>query len=120
MCIYHIPVLLRESIAALAIKPSGIYVDATFGGGGHSREILNQLGNGVVLLGFDQDPDTGKTSRTTSVFSGSSPISVTFTISADIRDIPWQTAFWPILVYRGINSTRVNADSLFVLTVRWI
>ncbi|MFA5227407.1 MAG: 16S rRNA (cytosine(1402)-N(4))-methyltransferase RsmH [Bacteroidales bacterium] len=58
MCIYHIPVLLRESIAALAIKPSGIYVDATFGGGGHSREILNQLGNGGVLLGFDQDPDT--------------------------------------------------------------
>jgi 16S rRNA (cytosine1402-N4)-methyltransferase len=53
---YHQPVMLRESIDGLAIKPGGIYVDATFGGGGHSREILNRIGNGK-LLAFDQDKD---------------------------------------------------------------
>lgn len=53
---YHLPVLLRESIDGLDIKPGGIYVDATFGGGGHSREILSRIGNGK-LLAFDQDKD---------------------------------------------------------------
>lgn len=58
MCTYHKPVLLRESIAALAVKPAGVYVDATFGGGGHSRAVLEQLGSKGKLLGFDQDTDT--------------------------------------------------------------
>ena len=53
---YHIPVLLNESIAGLAIKPDGVYVDLTFGGGGHSREIMKRLRNGQ-LIAFDQDPD---------------------------------------------------------------
>lgn len=53
---YHIPVLLNESIEGLNIKSDGIYVDATFGGGGHSFEILNQLGNGK-LFAFDVDED---------------------------------------------------------------
>lgn len=53
---YHIPVLLQESVAALNLKPNGIYVDVTFGGGGHSLEILRQL-DGGKLFGFDQDPD---------------------------------------------------------------
>jgi 16S rRNA (cytosine1402-N4)-methyltransferase len=53
---YHQPVMLRESIDGLDIKPDGIYVDATFGGGGHSREILSRIGNGK-LLAFDQDKD---------------------------------------------------------------
>jgi 16S rRNA (cytosine1402-N4)-methyltransferase len=53
---YHKPVMLHESVDALNIKPGGIYVDATFGGGGHSREILKRLGNGK-LIGFDQDED---------------------------------------------------------------
>ena len=52
---YHNPVLLQECIDFLALKPNGIYVDATFGGGGHSREILRQL-EGGKLFGFDQDP----------------------------------------------------------------
>jgi len=51
---YHKSVLLRESIEALAIRPGGIYVDATFGGAGHSAAILSQLGDGK-LIGFDQD-----------------------------------------------------------------
>jgi 16S rRNA (cytosine1402-N4)-methyltransferase len=52
---YHIPVLLPESVSGLAVKPDGVYVDLTFGGGGHSREILKQLRNGK-LIAFDQDP----------------------------------------------------------------
>lgn len=54
---YHLPVLASESIDALAIRPGGTYVDATFGGGGHSRLILSQLGEDGHLLGFDQDDD---------------------------------------------------------------
>ncbi|HOO68925.1 MAG TPA: 16S rRNA (cytosine(1402)-N(4))-methyltransferase RsmH [Bacteroidales bacterium] len=58
MGLYHTPVLLRESIESLNIKSSGIYLDATFGGGGHSRAILEQLGQKGRLLAFDQDPDS--------------------------------------------------------------
>ncbi|MCM1153369.1 MAG: 16S rRNA (cytosine(1402)-N(4))-methyltransferase RsmH [Muribaculum sp.] len=54
---YHIPALLDESIKALNIKPDGIYADATFGGGGHSRAILGLLGEHGRLFGFDQDMD---------------------------------------------------------------
>ena len=54
---YHVPVLLNESVDALAIKPDGVYVDATFGGGGHSREILSRLGQGGRLFAFDQDSE---------------------------------------------------------------
>ncbi|MBR6431438.1 MAG: 16S rRNA (cytosine(1402)-N(4))-methyltransferase RsmH [Muribaculaceae bacterium] len=55
--VYHIPALLRESIDGLAIKPDGTYVDATFGGGGHSRAIVERLGNNGRLIGMDQDID---------------------------------------------------------------
>ena len=54
---YHVPVLLRESIDGLDIKPDGVYVDVTFGGGGHSREILQRLGEKGHLYSFDQDED---------------------------------------------------------------
>lgn len=54
---YHNPVLLTASIAGLNINPDGVYVDVTFGGGGHSREILNFLGPKGKLFGFDQDED---------------------------------------------------------------
>lgn len=54
---YHVPVLLQECIDGLNIKPDGVYVDVTFGGGGHSREILSKLGKDGVLIAFDQDPD---------------------------------------------------------------
>lgn len=54
---YHVPVLLMESVDGLAIKPDGIYVDVTFGGGGHSREILRRLGPAGHLYSFDQDAD---------------------------------------------------------------
>ncbi len=54
---YHNPVLLMESVDGLNIKPDGVYVDVTFGGGGHSREILSRLGDKGRLLAFDQDVD---------------------------------------------------------------
>jgi len=54
---YHTPVMLQECIEALNIKPGGTYVDVTFGGGGHSREIMKHLGADGRLLGFDQDAD---------------------------------------------------------------
>ena len=54
---YHVPVLLGESLEGLAIQPEGIYVDVTFGGGGHSREILSRLHDEGHLYGFDQDAD---------------------------------------------------------------
>ena len=57
---YHVPVLLNETLEGLNIKPNGVYVDVTFGGGGHSRVILERLGKGGRLFGFDQDEDAMK------------------------------------------------------------
>ena len=57
---YHVPVLLHECIDALQIKPDGVYVDVTFGGGGHSRLILEKLGPQGSLIAFDQDADAKK------------------------------------------------------------
>ena len=54
---YHVPVLLHESVDGLNIRPGGIYVDVTFGGGGHSREILSRLDTSAHLYSFDQDAD---------------------------------------------------------------
>jgi 16S rRNA (cytosine1402-N4)-methyltransferase len=58
--IYHVPVLLQEAIESLAITPSGIYVDCTFGGGGHSKKILEKLNEEGKLIVFDQDEDARK------------------------------------------------------------
>ncbi len=57
---YHKPVLLQQAVAALAVVPNGIYVDATFGGGGHSQEILSRLGDAGKLIGFDQDSEAAQ------------------------------------------------------------
>ena len=57
---YHVPVLLRESVDGLDIQPDGIYVDVTFGGGGHSKEILSRLSEKGHLYSFDQDADAEK------------------------------------------------------------
>ena len=57
MSVYHTPVLLQESVSALCINPAGVYVDATFGGGGHSAAILAQLGSKGRLIAIDRDED---------------------------------------------------------------
>ena len=57
---YHNPVMLQECVDGLNIKPDGLYIDVTFGGGGHSREILKHLGMDGRLLAFDQDADAKK------------------------------------------------------------
>jgi 16S rRNA (cytosine1402-N4)-methyltransferase len=66
---YHVPVLLIKSVDGLNIQSGGIYVDATFGGGGHSREILNRLGGTGHLYGFDQDEDAEKNTFTDKAFT---------------------------------------------------
>src|ERR671913_222374 len=55
--VYHVPVMLEPAVDALVLNPSGTYVDCTFGGGGHSREILRRLGPDGRLYAFDQDAD---------------------------------------------------------------
>ena len=60
MTAYHNPVLLNETVSGLDVNPSGVYVDVTFGGGGHSREILSRLDENGKLFAFDQDPDALK------------------------------------------------------------
>jgi len=60
MTTYHTPALLHESISGLNIRPNGVYVDVTFGGGGHSKEILSHLGSTGKLIAFDQDEDAIK------------------------------------------------------------
>lgn len=57
---YHVPVLLKDCLEALNIHPDGVYVDVTFGGGGHSKAIFDQLGEKGALIAFDQDPDAAK------------------------------------------------------------
>jgi 16S rRNA (cytosine1402-N4)-methyltransferase len=57
---YHVPVMLKGSLEGLKIKPDGVYVDVTFGGGGHSRAILEQLNENGKLLAFDQDADAAQ------------------------------------------------------------
>lgn len=66
---YHNPVLLQETVDGLDIKPKGVYVDVTFGGGGHSREIIKRLGDGGKLYAFDQDQDAQQNSIDDSRFT---------------------------------------------------
>ena len=59
---YHNPVLLKQSVDGLEIDPKGIYVDVTFGGGGHSKEIIKRLGDEGRLYAFDQDEEADRKS----------------------------------------------------------
>lgn len=74
---YHVPVLLKESVDGLNIHEGGVYVDVTFGGGGHSREILSRLGGTGRLFGFDQDADAVANSAMLSA-DGKAPQNFTF------------------------------------------
>jgi 16S rRNA (cytosine1402-N4)-methyltransferase len=90
---YHKPVLLEESVAGLAIREDGVYVDVTFGGGGHSREILKYLGDHGRLIAFDQDEDA----------LGNAPEDGRFElIQANFRFIKQYLKFYGILKVDGI------------------
>jgi 16S rRNA (cytosine1402-N4)-methyltransferase len=90
---YHNPVLLQESVDGLAIQKDGIYVDVTFGGGGHSREILRRLGPEGKLIAFDQDSDA----------LGNAPDDPRFTLIAqNFRYIKQYLKFYGILKVDGI------------------
>jgi len=67
--VYHIPALLPETIDGLAIRPEGVYVDVTFGGGGHSRAILERLGKEGKLFSFDQDMDAYENAKASETFA---------------------------------------------------
>ena len=66
---YHIPVMLNECLEGLKINPDGVYVDVTFGGGGHSKAIYEQLSPKGKLIVFDQDPDAKKMRGKLQIFS---------------------------------------------------
>ena len=95
--IYHVPVLLNESVDGMNIQPGGIYVDATFGGGGHSKEILSRLDSTAHLYSFDQDEDAEK-----NIVNDSR-----FVIMAWKGWMP----FWPIWAFPHITLTTPNVDS---------
>lgn len=109
--IYHVPVLLNESVDGMNIQPGGIYVDATFGGGGHSKEILSRLDSTAHLYSFDQDEDAEKNIVSDSRF--------TF-VRSNFRYLPnflrylaWKgwMPFWPIWAFPHITLTTPNVDS---------
>ena len=105
--VYHIPVMLAQCTEGLAIDPNGIYVDVTFGGGGHSREILKQLDKGH-LYGFDQDQDA----------EANIPADPKFTfVQANFRDIKKYLRLYGvkkvdgILADLGISSHQIDEPS---------
>ena len=65
---YHVPVMLEECLEGMNLQPTGHYVDVTFGGGGHSRAILDRLSDGGHLYSFDQDPDAAARAEETERF----------------------------------------------------
>jgi len=101
---YHEPVLLRESVEGLQIKPEGIYVDVTFGGGGHSREILKNLTTGK-LFAFDKDQDAMNNAPSDKNFK---------LITADFRSVQYQLSLQAIdkvdglLADLGISSHQID------------
>lgn len=98
MSTYHIPVMLKQCIDALDIRPEGVYVDVTFGGGGHSREILSQLAGGH-LYAFDQDADA-KANANTGIFQEAKS-SFTF-IESNFRHLKRQLRFYGVKQVDGI------------------
>lgn len=117
---YHIPVLLMPSVDGMNIRPDGTYVDVTFGGGGHSREIVSRLGEGGRLLGFDQDEDAEQNivnDRTSHLYAAISVICIT---SCVIMVSGKWTPYSPTSACRHIISTIASGDSLSALTAHSI
>ena len=109
--IYHVPVLLNESVDGMNIQPGGIYVDATFGGGGHSKEILSRLDSTAHLYSFDQDEDAEKNIEATAASLLCVVTSATFPTSYVIMAWKGWMPFWPIWAFPHITLTTPNVDS---------
>ena len=110
---YHTPVLLMPSVDAMNIRPDGTYVDVTFGGGGHSREILSRLEDGGRLLSFDQDEDAER-----NIVNAAT--SATCTTSYAITALKKWMPYLPTSAYLPIILMTANGDSPSVSTGHWI
>ena len=117
---YHLPVLMQPVLDALQVKPDGVYVDGTAGGGGHSFAIASRLTTGR-LIALDQDPDA---IREASRRLAGLPAEVVQSNFADmdrvLAESPAWTVFCWILGCRPISWTRPNADFRIIMMRRWI
>ena len=115
---YHIPALFEQSLDALNIKPSGIYVDCTLGGGGHTRGILRRLAEagGGRLLSFDQDMDAIGRAQTDETLSSAPSLTLVHGNFRYLRNFVFTarrqwTAYWQTSVSRSTISMIRSADS---------
>ena len=106
----HKPVLLEEALTALKIKPDGLYVDGTFGRGGHSQAILDRLGSDAQLLAFDKDPQA--IARANSIAANDPRLHVkqgSFTqLKASIDELGWQGKVDGIFLDLGVSSPQLD------------
>ena len=117
---YHTPVLFQDCLDGLRLRPDGTYVDVTFGGGGHSRGILAQLGEKGRLFAFDQDPDSARNAPDDERFT---LIPQNFRFIKNFlrmyRAIP-AMVFWPIWVFHRISSIHPKKAFRFASMPHWI
>ena len=117
---YHIPVLLNNCIDGLKINPDGVYVDVTFGGGGHSKAILEKLGKEGLLIALDQDPEAMRNAPNDNRFElieGNFEFIKNFLRERGIKKVDGVLAD---LGVSSISLIRPSADSLFGLMRHWI
>ena len=117
---YHNPVLLDESVSGLITNPDGIYVDCTFGGGGHSREILSVLSDKGRLFSFDRDLDALENKINDERFTLVNQNFRFLENSLLMYGVSRLTVFWRILVFLLISSMRQTEDSPYGQTDLWI
>ena len=98
----HITVLLQEAVDALGIKPSGIYVDGTFGYGGHSRLILEKLGKSGRLIAFDKDMSAVTKGQSIKEYKFSYYTQQIFSNKAGVTGIGCAAGRWSIAGFRGV------------------
>lgn len=121
----HLPVLLHEAVAALAIRPDGVYVDGTFGRGGHSRHILQALGPKGRLLALDRDPEAVAAARAWKQESGDARFEIVharFSSLDEVLDAHGLTHIDGLLLDLGISSPQVDDPRRgfsFTGDVRW-
>ncbi len=107
---YHVPVLLRETIEGLAVKPNGVYIDGTCGGGGHSAEIAKSLDGDGVLLGIDRDPDAVKAASKRLAPYGAKVVLGNYSDIAEIARSEGITSADGILLDLGVSSHQLDTE----------